>query len=621
VENLGQNLRFQSGGPLLDQPQAQMDMSQEASFGSWKEQRAAIELARPPGVVEERGREEEVGAEALVELRGLAAERGDPDRVLQQPSGPRVVVLLGGRQDAQARAKVGVLHEPCHEPVQARMYDLGGEEFEEAVELFHVALRFRDELGRIGLCRLERANLELKPVTEALDAAEHADGVTLAEALVEKLDVVPDAGLDLARGVDELERQVRTAGARAQALLTGNRVEPLDDAVLGQLCDRHAAILGPGTDGKLAAVPLLKPFRALRYDEGTAGPLDDLVAPPYDVVTPQGRETLLARSRWNAVRVVRPDDPEEAARELADWRQRGVLVREERPAVWLLEEEFTGPDDIRRIRRGLVARVRLSPYGDVVLPHEATFTAPKEARLRLLRATRVKPSPIFLLQHGTVPVPSGEPDLTAELDDVTSRLWRVDDPAEIERILAGVQSPLLIADGHHRYESALRFHEEDGADATAHVLAVLVSIADEGLEIFPTHRVTSGAVPELDGRFRQTPLGGPGEAAGALAAVSRDHPAFVLLRSDGAALVEGGEQDLDTALVDSLPLSGVEYTASAAEAEQAVASGRATAAFIVRPPTVQQVEEFARAGVRMPPKSTYFFPKLTSGLLFSPFDE
>ena len=147
-----------------------------------------------------------------------------------------------------------------------------------------------------------------------------------------------------------------------------------------------------------------------------------------------------------------------------------------------------------------------------------------------------------------------------------------------------------------------------------------MSIADEGLEIFPTHRMTSGAVPELDGRFRQTPLGGPREAA-ALAAVSRDCPAFVLLRSDGAALVEGGEQALDTALVDSLPLSGVEYTASAAEAEQAVASGRATAAFIVRPPTVQQVEEFARAGVRMPPKSTYFFPKLTSGLLFSPFDE
>lgn len=370
------------------------------------------------------------------------------------------------------------------------------------------------------------------------------------------------------------------------------------------------------------AVPLLKPFRALRYDAGAAGPLDDLVAPPYDVITPEAHDRLLARSPWNAVRLVRPDDPEKAARELADWLERGVLVREERPAAWLLDEEYTGPDGVRRIRRGIVARVRLRPYGEgVVLPHEDTFSAPKEARLRLLRATRVKPSPIFLLHHGTAPAPEGEPDLSAELDGVVSRLWRIDDPAAIERVLAAVEEPLLIADGHHRYETALRFHEEDGTEETAYVLSVLVGLDDPGLEIFPTHRVTSGTVPELDGQFRQTPLAGAGEAAAALAAVSRDRPAFVLLQPGGAALVEGSEQALDTALVDSLPLSEVSYTPSAIEAERAVASGEATAAFLVRPPTVEQVEEFARAGARMPPKSTYFFPKLTSGLLLSPLDE
>lgn len=370
------------------------------------------------------------------------------------------------------------------------------------------------------------------------------------------------------------------------------------------------------------AVPLLKPFRALRYDAGAAGPLDDLVAPPYDVITPEAHDRLLARSPWNAVRLVRPDDPEKAARELADWLERGVLVREERPAAWLLDEEYTGPDGVRRIRRGIVARVRLRPYGEgVVLPHEDTFSAPKEARLRLLRATRVKPSPIFLLHHGTAPAPEGEPDLSAELDGVVSRLWRIDDPAAIERVLAAVEEPLLIADGHHRYETALRFHEEDGTEETAYVLSVLVGLDDPGLEIFPTHRVTSGTVPELDGQFRQTPLAGAGEAAAALATVSRDRPAFVLLQPGGAALVEGSEQALDTALVDSLPLSEVSYTPSAIEAERAVASGEATAAFLVRPPTVEQVEEFARAGARMPPKSTYFFPKLTSGLLLSPLDE
>ena len=370
------------------------------------------------------------------------------------------------------------------------------------------------------------------------------------------------------------------------------------------------------------AVPLLKPFRALRYDEGTAGPLDDLVAPPYDVISPEARDRLLARSPWNAVRLVRPDDPAEAARELAEWQERGVLVREEQPAVWLLEEEFTGPDDISRTRRGIVARVRLQPYGDgVVLPHEGTFAAPKEARLRLLRATRVKPSPIFLLQHGSAPAPLGDPDLEAELEGVTSRLWRIDDPGEIERVAAGVGGPLLIADGHHRYETGLRFHEEDGTEATAYVLAVLVGIDDDGLEIFPTHRVTTGVVPDLDGQLRQTPLASPDEAAAVLAAVGRDHAAFVLVRPDGAALVEGSDPGLDTALVDSLQLSEVVYTASAAEAEGAVVDGEATAAFLVRPPTVRQVEEFAHAGVRMPAKSTYFFPKLTSGLLLAPFDE
>ncbi len=370
------------------------------------------------------------------------------------------------------------------------------------------------------------------------------------------------------------------------------------------------------------AVPLLKPFRALRYDEGAAGPLDDLVAPPYDVITPEANDRLLARSPWNAVRLVRPDDPDEAARDLADWRERGVLVREERPAVWLLEEEFTGPDGVPRTRRGVAARVRLRPYGDgVVLPHEGTFSAPKEARLRLLRATRVKPSPIFLLHHGSAPAPAGEPDLSAELDGVVSRLWRIDEPAGIDDVLAGVEGPLLIADGHHRYETALRFHEEEGTEETAHVLAVLVALDDPGLEIFPTHRLTAGALPDLDGGLKQTPLADPAEAFAALAAVGRDHPAFVLLRPEGAALVEGGDHALDSALVDSLPLSQVAYTASAGEAERAVRSGEATAAFLVRPPTVEQVEEFARAGLRMPPKSTYFFPKLTSGLLFSPLDE
>jgi uncharacterized protein (DUF1015 family) len=370
------------------------------------------------------------------------------------------------------------------------------------------------------------------------------------------------------------------------------------------------------------AVPLLKPFRALRYDVGKAGPLADLVAPPYDVVTPELHAQLEARSPWNAVRLIRPDRAEDAAAALADWQERGILVREERPAVWLLEETFRGPDGVPRTRRGLVARARLEPYrSGVVLPHEDTFSEPKRTRLELLRATRTKSSPIFLLHHGSSPRPEGEALLQAELDGVTSRLWRVEDPEAIAGLLAHVEGPLLVADGHHRYETALRYHEEEGTEETAHVLSVLVSKDDEGLEIFPTHRVASGPVPELDGRFRRTELAGAAEAGAALAAVPRGHGAFVLLRPGSATLFEGTEHVLDAALVDSLALEGVVYTPSAAEAERAVAGGAATAAFLVRPPTVDEVEAFARAGERMPPKSTYFFPKLTSGLLLSPFDE
>ena len=149
------------------------------------------------------------------------------------------------------------------------------------------------------------------------------------------------------------------------------------------------------------------------------------------------------------------------------------------------------------------------------------------------------------------------------------------------------------------------------------MLAVLVALDDEGLEIFPTHRLTSGPLPRLNGGLTQTPLDGPGEAAAALAEVARDRPAFVLLSPEGAVLVEGGDHALDTALVDSLPLEGVDFTPSADGAERAVATGQAAAAFLVRPPTVQQVEEFARAGVRMPQKSTYFFPSSPAGS-FSP---
>lgn len=368
---------------------------------------------------------------------------------------------------------------------------------------------------------------------------------------------------------------------------------------------------------------LVKPFRALRFDAGTAGPLDDLVSPPHDVVSPALHARLLAASPYNAVRLVRPDTPKEAARALAAWQERGVLVREERPAIWLLEEEFAGPDGAPRLRRGIVARVRLCSYDDgIVLPHERTFPRQKEERLDLLRATRTKLSPVFLLHEGSAPArPPGPPRLEAELDGTRSRLWAIEEPAELENVLSGLHSPFLVADGHHRYETAFHFHEEEGSEETAHVLAVLVGRDDPGLEILPTHRVTTGPVPDLNGGLRLRKLGRSEDALAALGGLSRERAAFVLVERDGVTLAEADAPGPDTAVVDGLALEDVSFTASAVDAAHAVSAGEATAAFLVRPPTVHEVEAVARAGGRMPPKSTYFHPKLTSGLLFAPFDE
>ncbi len=370
-------------------------------------------------------------------------------------------------------------------------------------------------------------------------------------------------------------------------------------------------------------VPHLKPFRALRYDPGTVGPLDAVVSPPHDVVTPDRREALVTASPYNAVRLLNPESPEEAARLLEAWRAEGVLVRETEPAVWVLEETFPGIDGGTRTRRGLVARVELTPYSaGEVLPHERTFERQKDARLELLRAVRTKLSPIFLVHEGSSPlVPGREPDAEATLDGVTSRLWRVSGEA-IAEALGRIQGKFLIADGHHRYETALAFHQEDASEESAYVLAVLVGHDDEGLEILPTHRLVSGDVPEPDGSFRLTDVAASADAGtAALAGLPRDHPAFVLLRKDSAQLAEGEGPELDTAVIDRLPLSDVRYTPSAVAAEEAVRSGRADAAFLVRAPTMEQVVEVASAGELLPEKTTYFFPKLTSGLVFSPFDE
>ena len=338
---------------------------------------------------------------------------------------------------------------------------------------------------------------------------------------------------------------------------------------------------------------VVKPFRALRYDETVAGPLETLVAPPYDVISGEQREELRARSPYNVVHLTLPDSEEDAARDLEDWRSSGVLV-EEPPAVWALEQDYVGPDGVARTRFGLVASLKVEPYATgTVLPHERTHAGPKEERLRLLRATRVQLEPIFLLYDGPAPLerPEREPDL--EVDG--AKLWRIDDPTLVRYF---DDKQLLIADGHHRYETAVAFSEEEGFPASAQMPVVLVSTDDPGLEIFPTHRVFA------EPKHLESETNGGAEVT----EVTRD----------GSRVVHGPEGILDVQFVDTLGQEGISYTADPEEAERRVRDGEAAVAYLLRPTRIEDVFAYARRGEVLPQKTTYFFPKLISGLLFHP---
>jgi uncharacterized protein (DUF1015 family) len=342
----------------------------------------------------------------------------------------------------------------------------------------------------------------------------------------------------------------------------------------------------------------VKPFRALRYDTSVAGPLERLVAPPYDVISEQERQRYLALDPHNVVHLTLPDSEQQAADDLRDWRESGVLALDD-PAAWALSQTYVGPDGVERTRNGVVVRLRLEPYErGVVLPHERTHAGPKEGRLRLLRATRTQLEPIFLLHDGD---PVALPDRAPDIESGGDRLWRLgagDDPSD-----AFAERELLIADGHHRYETALAFHAEDGTEASAWMMVVLVSTRDEGLTIFPTHRVAAG----LDG-VRGTPIDEPGD----------ELPGVVLYRGGRYELLEG--EGLDVEVVEAARPEGVTYTAQRAEAVGAVDRGEAAGAFLLRPTRIEDVFTRAREGRVMPQKTTYFYPKLTSGLLFQPLD-
>lgn len=440
-------------------------------------------------------------------------------------------------------------------------------------------------------------------------------------------------------------------------------------------------------------MPDIRPFRALRFDASVVGDLAAVVAPPYDVISPDERARLVNRHGSNVVRLDLPigepgEDPDEryrrAARTLAGWRSDGTLRKDPHPSVYVYEQTYRVPGtNVERTQRGFFARLRLEAFGpgSGVLPHERTLTGPKEDRYRLLRATGVNTSPVvglFADESGATSarltsVASGPAEIDVTDDDgVRHRLWIVpadgeDESADVARALvaAAAARPIAIADGHHRYETALRYRDErrsthaaDDVPAFDYLLMLFLETSGEPLTVLPTHRLVRGLGDEgaatllgrahdwfdvepvagsaaLVERFDAAGLARGGEgrfglwtrAGGAVLTARRS--AFEAHLPTGGAALRGLDVTLLGIALDRL--SGIDaaavaagaigYTKSAAEAIAAVNAGDGVdAAFLLEPTPVSAIEAVARDGDVMPQKSTYFYPKALTGLLINPHE-
>lgn len=422
----------------------------------------------------------------------------------------------------------------------------------------------------------------------------------------------------------------------------------------------------------------IQAFRAFRYDLGRVGKLSEVIAPPYDVIDPPLQDALYQRSPHNVIRLILTKETGEerytkAAQTLRDWQSDGILVQDSARALYVYHQEFE-VEGQRFTRRGFMARVRLERFGEGrIYPHEQTLSGPKEDRLKLTRATGMNLSQIF----GLYPDDQNEVQnlldqavgrsLPLEATDhlgVVSRLWPITDQHVVSRVtgLLGPK-PLFIADGHHRYETALRYLEErqaagevKSADAPPNfVLMMLVCMSDPGLVILPTHRLVSG-LSALRAEQVRSLLGPYFEVATVGQGVQGARDAWEMIQADGSQELLGfgtvaddtwltgrfrapelmtqlaaehspawrglGVSILHRVVLDKLlPESKVgqpqcRYVHLLREATDAVAAKECQLAVLVPPASMGHVEQIAGNLEKMPPKSTYFYPKLLSGLLF-----
>ncbi len=417
-------------------------------------------------------------------------------------------------------------------------------------------------------------------------------------------------------------------------------------------------------------------FQGIRYNEREVGDLAKVICRPYDVITPEQQRFYYAKNDYNAVRLEFPepiaDRYQRAAMTFQQWLKQGVLQYDSASAFYLHEHEFKYSGR-KMLRRGVIARVKLEPWGSGIFPHEETASKAKGDRLQLMQACRANFSPLFSLyqdsQRKIAPILYGaaqeEPVMTLPAEqsnfpdcDEAHRLWAVTNP-EIKRELGELLSaqPIYIADGHHRYETALtyqqrRIHGQSsfGSGAFNYVMMELVEFSDPGLIVLPLHRVVRGILPSslvnLVDRFRDffnveilvpridgwelpvdSCLGVLGLRPGSLVVLKRRQDVALETMMPGnrsQTYREFGVSILDHIVFDGVLSDAkdieIAYTVDLKEARQQIEEGKYQLAFLLHPPQLEMIKAVADARDRMPAKSTYFYPKVPAGLVINPLD-
>ncbi len=425
------------------------------------------------------------------------------------------------------------------------------------------------------------------------------------------------------------------------------------------------------------------PFRGTRYNSHKAGDLADLVTPPYDVINEREQQLFYQKNPYNVIRleygeIRQPDDDSDnrytrAAAFFRHWLEEGILARDNSPSVYLYEQEFT-LDGTRVTRSGIICGVGVEDYEKgTVLPHEETLSKAKADRLELLRQCRANFSPIFGLfddpsrtvEKTALPYRMQNPAVSFDDENGDShRLWQIDRPADLAGITAALaDKKIYIADGHHRYETAMAFHEQNmhaGNNSYNFVLMTLVNLHDPGLVILPTHRLVKNiegfnaevVTAELQRNFDVTastmPASGPGAVLqetkqshsfclyagkGKLYTLSISHKKAAELMAARAGMMSDAWRGLDVSVLQCLALEDIlgidrqarlgganlAYMRSAGQAVDEVDAGVYQAAFLLQATKVSEVLAVAGAGDKMPQKSTYFYPKLITGLVINDF--